>query len=102
MTEISALKEIKCHKCQTVLEFLAGSKVLRHEECHKCGAAIHCCKMCKYYDPSAYNECRESVADRVVDKEKANYCDFFILVGNSQGQVPKDKLMDMANSIFKK
>jgi hypothetical protein len=58
--------------------------------------------MCKYYDPSAYNECRESVADRVVDKEKANYCDFFILVGNSQGQVPKDKLMDMANSIFKK
>ncbi len=102
MTNISALKEIKCFKCQTVLEILAGSKVLRHEECHKCGAAIHCCKMCKYYDPSAYNECRESVADRVVDKEKANYCDFFILVGNSQDQVSKEKLMDLANSIFKK
>ncbi len=102
MTEISAFKEIKCHKCQIVLELLAGSKILRHEECPKCGAAIHCCKMCKYFDPSAYNECRESIADRVVDKEKANYCDFFFLVGNAQDKPSPDQLFDLANSIFKK
>lgn len=37
--------------------------------------------MCIYYDPKSYNECRESSADRVLDKEKDNFCDYFSLNG---------------------
>jgi len=32
---------------------------------------------CAHYDPGSYNDCRETSAERVVDKEKANFCDLF-------------------------
>jgi hypothetical protein len=32
---------------------------------------------CKHYDPKAYNSCNEPQADRVVDKERGNFCDFY-------------------------
>ena len=32
---------------------------------------------CAFYSETSYNECKESQADRVLDKEKANYCDYF-------------------------
>jgi hypothetical protein len=38
--------------------------------------------MCHFYDPKSYNECKETSADRIQDKEKANYCDYFKLSGN--------------------
>jgi hypothetical protein len=30
-----------------------------------------------HHDRSAYNECREPQAERVLDKERSNMCDFF-------------------------
>jgi hypothetical protein len=32
---------------------------------------------CSFHDPGAYRECRESSAEWVKDKEKANKCEFF-------------------------
>ena len=32
---------------------------------------------CRFYDSSAYNDCSEPAADRVVEKDKANFCDYF-------------------------
>jgi len=32
---------------------------------------------CHFHDKGASNECRESSADRVLDKEKFNYCEYF-------------------------
>ncbi len=32
---------------------------------------------CRFYDETAYNECSEPSAERVVDKEKSNFCDYF-------------------------
>ncbi|RZF23309.1 hypothetical protein DAY19_05460 [Halobacteriovorax vibrionivorans] len=71
------------------------------EECPYCYASLHCCKMCKFYDKSAYNECRESSADRIVEKEKANFCDYFILKGGSDNGDGKDDLLAAANALFK-
>jgi len=95
-------KEVKCFSCHKLTDLDVGKKILRHEECVSCGASMHCCKMCKYYDPTAYNECRESIAERIVDKEKANFCEFFFLVGDSGEAVKKDDHLDIANSLFKK
>lgn len=96
------INDANCFSCHNPTELEVGRKILRHEECPTCGASMHCCKMCKYYDQTAYNECRESIAERIVDKEKANFCEFFFLVGDSAEHENKENPLDLANSLFKK
>jgi hypothetical protein len=57
--------------------------------------------MCSFYDPRSYNECRESTAERVVDKEKANYCEFFDLADPEGKAAEKATALTKANSLFK-
>jgi hypothetical protein len=102
MVNEEIFEDVKCFSCHKVTDLELGKKILRHEECPHCGAAMHCCKMCKYYDISAYNECRESIAERIVDKEKPNFCEFFTLKGNSEESDDRDKQLELANSLFKK
>ncbi|MCF8058229.1 MAG: hypothetical protein K9K67_02965 [Bacteriovoracaceae bacterium] len=92
---------ITCYKCEKSLNLEANSKISRQEECHHCYANLHCCKMCHFYDSSAYNECKEPMANRVLDKEKANFCDFFKLSSGGGGGEDKDNLFNTANSLFK-
>jgi hypothetical protein len=93
---------VGCYKCGAELSLAPGQNVSRQEECPKCYANIHCCKMCEFYDTSAYNECREPTADRILEKEKPNFCDYFKLSGKSSGSNNKDDVMAAANALFKK
>lgn len=61
-----------CHHEVVILD-----RVGRQDRCDACGRDLHICRNCDFFDPKAYNECRESAADRVVDKEAANFCDYF-------------------------
>ncbi len=63
-----------CFKCGS--EFTG--KPARGDDCQKCGQALRCCKNCERYNPSAYNECSDPSAERIVDKEKGNFCDLFL------------------------
>jgi len=76
---------MKCAFCEA--EIPLAAKVARHDTCPGCGRDLRCCKQCKFYDPRAYNECREVLAERVVDKERANFCDYFIVRGSSKKKV---------------
>ena len=92
---------IHCYKCDHTLDLSEDSKIYRSDECDKCSANIHCCKMCVFYDEHSYNECREPIAQRIVDKENANFCDNYKL---KAGGDPKEKLNDQlaaANALFK-
>ncbi len=57
-------------------------------ECEFCRSDLHVCKNCHFYDEKVYNECRESNADRIVDKTKANYCEYFQLKIPSDPSAP--------------
>lgn len=93
---------ISCYSCHKGLDLGEGQKILKNEECPYCYASLHCCKMCHFYEPQAYNECKETNAERIVDKEKANYCDYFLLKGQAGGQdQKKDDLLAQAQSLFK-
>ncbi|MGI4991397.1 hypothetical protein ACRXCV_02135 [Halobacteriovorax sp. GFR7] len=94
-------KEITCHACHKALDLQPGQKISLKEECPYCYASVHCCKMCKFYDITAYNECRESSADRIVEKEKANFCDYFVLKGGGNGGDSQGDLLAAANALFK-
>lgn len=59
--------------------------------------------MCQFYDISCYNECREPTADRITDKEKANFCDFFKLGDGTDSNLEKQKsALSAADALFKK
>jgi hypothetical protein len=70
-----------CWKCGTELNIPAP--VSRSEVCAKCGTDVRCCKNCAYYLPGAHYDCRETVAELVADKERANFCESFLLKSNT-------------------
>lgn len=66
---------LHCFSCNKELTF--SGQIGRREECPHCRADVHVCKNCDFYDPKAYNECREPSADVVREKDRANFCDYF-------------------------
>ncbi len=91
-----------CYFCLKNIPVIGAFKVMRTEDCPYCSKSLHCCKMCKFFDPRVYNECIENNADRVVDKEKANFCDYFSLKGAQSSGPTKDELLKSADALFKK
>ncbi len=92
-----------CHQCQkeqTLLE-----KVGRRESCFHCNADLHACLNCSFYETSAYNECLEPSAERVLEKDHANFCDYFSFVPDrkksSTSSVPQDARARL-EALFKK
>ena len=59
--------------------------IRRRDCCPSCGADLHACVQCRFYDPSVSNQCRESQAERVQDKEGGNFCEFFQLLTGPTG-----------------
>ena len=67
----------RCHRCGAASKLLDGEVVSRRDECSSCGADMRCCLNCRHFDPSKNNQCAESEADWLADKESANFCDWF-------------------------
>lgn len=66
-----------CHSCGTTVPVGFGEKIGWRDECPSCGTDLHCCRNCRFMDPSRNNECAEPQSDRVVDKIASNFCDYF-------------------------
>ncbi len=72
-----SLTRVDCYRCGRPVALGPDRRVGFRAECEGCGADLHVCRGCGHHDPGAYNECRESGAERVLDKERANRCDYF-------------------------
>ncbi len=68
--------DMQCWKCGTELKNLL-LPFSRYEECSTCKADLHACIACKNYDTAVSDACHEDRADFVLDKDKANFCDYF-------------------------
>lgn len=78
-------------------------RVGRKDTCPNCGRDLRCCKQCQFYDSHAYNECREVSAERIVDKERANFCEYFLPRGSHRGKLDRTKEAKRAlEALFKK
>ena len=51
--------------------------VVASSRCSKCDADLHTCTHCTFFDTSAPNQCRQSDAERIGSKAKANECVYF-------------------------
>ena len=90
-----------CFHCQKDIPVVG--KVGRRDECPHCRSDVHVCKNCDFYDIKVYNECRETSADVVREKDRANFCDFFTPRKGGSGAVDKAAaLRAAAEALFKK
>ncbi len=89
-----------CWHCGTELSPLDYG---RQDICKKCGSDTRVCKNCFFHDRTAHNECHESQAERVVEKERSNFCDYFkTKTGGGSGAPGKNALKAAAEALFKK
>lgn len=93
---------LSCFSCKSQMTFV--DQISRRAECPKCSADVYCCKNCEFYDPKVYNECRETSAEPVREKDRSNFCGFFKpRTGDLKSQATeKEKLMSAAEALFKK
>lgn len=66
---------VACHACAT--DVGTRERIGRRDTCARCGVDLHSCRQCRFHDPAASNACREPQAERVLDKERGNFCDYF-------------------------
>jgi hypothetical protein len=72
-----------CSHCGQELELVG--RIGREEICPRCGGYLHCCLNCRFYSGRA-GRCLEPQAEEVRDRERANFCDFFVF---AEGQPPE-------------
>ena len=90
-----------CWKCKKEISL---EKITRSDECPLCHADLHVCKACDFYESGAHNDCRESSADMVTDKERSNFCDYFRVstalrqAQGPQGAAGSDKASEARNA----
>jgi len=68
--------DLVCWKCGAALATLS-LPLSRRDECPRCRAELHVCRMCADYDEHVAKRCREPIAEEVSDKERANFCGYF-------------------------
>jgi hypothetical protein len=93
---------MECVFCNKVVHI--KGKVSRQDTCPNCNRDLRCCKQCKFYSQDAYNECKEVMAERILEKERANFCDNFMPRGAKGGggtNRTKEALVAL-ESLFKK
>lgn len=69
------MNDLVCWKCGAALATLA-LPLRRIEQCPRCAAELHVCRLCVFYDPGVAKSCREPTAEEVRDKTRANFCDY--------------------------
>lgn len=86
-----------CGKTLTALDY--G----RQDTCRGCGRDTKVCRNCEHHEPTAHNECHENQADRVVEKERSNFCDYFRPAAQAGGSSnSRDSMKAAAEALFKK
>ncbi len=66
---------MNCWRCGASIE--VGERVGFRDCCPKCDRPLHVCRNCGFYDPGYHNQCRETMAELVADKERGNFCEYF-------------------------
>jgi hypothetical protein len=95
---------MNCWKCGNAVE--TRGRIGFHAHCERCDRPLHVCRNCGFYDPAYNNHCRETMAERVVDKERENFCEYFapaaLSSGAPVGQSPESAARERLESLFKK
>lgn len=97
------MTEQKVGRCWHCGVELASVDYSRENNCISCAKPTKVCWNCRWYSPGKANDCAEPMADRVMDKCQANYCEYFEPTFNtgSRGVPDADELKRAAEDLFK-
>lgn len=118
-----ASESLACWRCGAALKELP-LPLGRLDECPKCRAQLHVCKMCAFYDARLAKGCREKDAEDIADKQHANFCGYFkasptawrapdagrvqaakaqvdALFGGAPAETPRDPARERAEALFR-
>lgn len=71
---VQAVTASRCYNCSTTL---MPDNIAFNGLCPKCGAQLHCCKQCSYFEPSTRFQCLKPIPLRIAVKDQANECTLF-------------------------
>ena len=95
---------LHCYRCGASLDALT-LPLARLDECPKCRAQLHVCRMCTRFAPRLPKGCTEEDAPDVRDKKSANFCDYFkpnAKAYDSAEQTAEQAARATLDSLFKK
>ena len=85
---------MNCWHCARKIEIVTGDRIGFRDECPACGRPLHVCRNCGFYDPAYNNSCRETMAERVADKERSNFCEYFKPASDKSGSSSRQPKSD--------
>jgi predicted RNA-binding Zn-ribbon protein involved in translation (DUF1610 family) len=92
---------VKCSSCGAK----APSQIMADSTCPNCRGALHTCRQCNFFDPSARFECSKTITARIVNKNANNTCELFaprtVVERQTGSGAPTDARQAFAN-LFKK
>ena len=82
------MTELACWNCGESLAALP-QPISRHNQCPKCFEDLHCCRLCIHFDPQNASRCFDDRAEPPMQKENANFCEYWH--GNNNAFKPTHK-----------
>jgi len=89
-----------CYACGAALP--EKLEVHRSTECPTCRRDLRVCRNCAFYSPGSHWDCAETVPEGVVDKERANFCDYFRFRSGAAGAVDVQRGTDKRENARRK
>lgn len=77
---------LHCHHCKARWEGDAAPAL--GAVCGKCGKDLRCCKNCRNHAAGYPNECMETRAEPVEQKDRATLCEFYLTGVRAGGNAP--------------
>lgn len=87
-----------CMHCKKTLDI--KDRLGRGDSCPFCFSDLKVCLNCRFYDRNSHNECRESSAEMVTVKDRANFCEFFEFKDTETPAAAEDRL-ERLKGLFK-
>lgn len=69
-------EKIVCWRCGATVK-PDQRPIKRLEQCTACTADLHVCMLCRHYNPRLSGYCAHDHAEPPLDRERANFCQFF-------------------------
>ncbi len=93
-------ERVECWQCGRALDDVPAP-FARDATCPACESDLHVCRMCEFYAPAVAKSCREPIAEEVLDKTRANFCDYLrVRPGAHRVDEAASKARDELASLF--
>lgn len=93
---------LACWRCGASLQDVP-QPLVRLAQCKTCGADLHVCRLCRFYNPHLSDKCDHELAEPAREVDVANFCHYFRArpdAHDSQEQARTNDAMAQLKALF--